>query len=786
MKGNQRLWWLVAFALILGFTAGANAAQTTDIHFNATHGYNTLNTSQYCTPLHSTIIENALNLTLEAGSVCTFNNTGYRLTGDYLVNNNAGTIALLWKKNYALSTNLNEWIFGDDGGGYIMFFGKNATYNWLALYDTGGKNIYPSNQIPVGYWETLIFTWNGTGAAVYVNGEYNGTLAVGNINAGWLAANFQFGGLKGNNAQVKRLTAYDTYSDAATVASINLDLFNSGTTINQPTNTTHYNASVPYSFQYQNTYAGMPAGFGENESCGYWLNGALTWLGNQTNGTAITGTLTAPLGHNNFTAFCGNATGGNTTKTVWFTYSNTYAFRAYDAISTNQINSFAINFYNTTNTTTYNTATGWLNVSRSGLPTGNVTLEIMASGYRTTNYTRDVNESTVIYENYPLSFAGVNITMYDESTAVPIYATVSIYNATNTLTWGNVLNVTQALNASIPSGAVTVDVSTANSSYYARRYYGTLNNNTFYELKAYLLNTSGSTVYVRFHIRDLVGQPIQNATVQILRAIGGGASVVVGEMETDSSGDAAFYMELGAPYQLQIVAAGYLDYYSTLNPSSNDYTITLTTTTGGSYGLPVNVFEDITYYIIPSTALYNEITNLTLTIYSSNSSLDYFGAAFYNSTGYQLYFVNATGSPNGGVIYYNHNHTNNTGNITMQFWFRRNPIFTGNYTWPWLGGFFNNTAYSLNYTLGQMKTSGASNIGMGILWLLISLIMGAFVCRVNLFGGAIATIATLAVGSYAGWMTFPAIGGGSTIAATALIAALAFAVFGLLYLRDRI
>lgn len=466
------------------------------------------------------------------------------------------------------------------------------------------------------------------------------------------------------------------------------------------------------------------------------------------------------------------------------------------AATVNETGSSVVTAYNISNAT--NSMIGSFNGTlilnpayNTTMPTGVITVTITAPvGYETpVAQTTSYNGSSAATVSFSIHVAGLDMRCYDEKTLDRIYFTAATYNSTTTTTFSNIYNLTQNW-ANISYGAVTIAVSNAigvygPTAYYPRTY--TINNgNTEYtDLNCFMLNASASAIYVRFHIRDITNQPIANATTQILRSFGG-AAVVVGEITTDSSGDAAFYMELGAPYALQVAATGYLNYYTTITPSSNDYTITLTSATTGSTGLPINIYDDINWYILPSVALTQQVTNLTLVVYSSNDSLDYFGAAFYNSTGSLLQFTNVTGSPGGGVIYYSHNATNNTGNVTMTFWLRRNPGFEGNYTWLWLGGIFNDTLHNLNTTLNQAKTSGGSSVGLGILWLLITLIVGAFVCRVNLFAGAIVTIATLAVGAGVGWMTFPTIGGGSTIGAIALVCAVGFAVFGLLYLRDRI
>lgn len=117
-------------------------------------------------------------------------------------------------------------------------------------------------------------------------------------------------------------------------------------TIHAPENTTYYNSSVPYQFEYTNQIIGNGS---YNSSCGYWLDGSLTWLGSQANNTNVTGTLNASLGAKNLTVFCGDGDGGNTTSQQNFTVglldftnseynSTTYELNYYDINTTFRIN----------------------------------------------------------------------------------------------------------------------------------------------------------------------------------------------------------------------------------------------------------------------------------------------------------------------------------------------------------------------------------------------------------------------------------------------------------------
>ena len=535
------------------------------------------------------------------------------------------------------------------------------------------------------------------------------------------------------------------------------------------------------------TYTGIElttnASFNSNATanCTRYLNGAIWNSTIESNSIPYYDQLTGLLvGNNNYTVNCTNETNGQTSQdTVYFTIDDTFSFRAYDNVSSTQLQNFTVTFANATNTTAY-TATGeWLNVSRSGLPFGDINLTIQLDGYETTTFQRNVNNTEIIYENYPISPAGFNIFTFDEETNERIYFTASIYNSTVSLTWNTVHNITEYyLNSSFPTGVCTVDISTANNSHYARRYYATITNESYYWLDAHLLNQSTDAVLVRFHIQTINGAPIEDALMNILVQDGAGW-IVVGQDYSDASGTVMFYMALNQPYTIQVTHGDYQSYSTILNPSSTDYYITLTTIGAGAVYNPITVVDDISYALFPDPRVISEeLTNISFYVVSSNSTIQYFGMeVIWNGT--SEFIHNVTGSPAGGIVSYVFNWSNVTGIIppitrktggllVVHGWIKRNPDLP--LWWNFHEYVYNSTINSLHSAVEGLTTSGTSSVFMAILVFLVALFMGAWVARRNRNAGLITILVILGIGTSFGWMAVSSPwGAGSNIPAILMI-----------------
>ena len=630
------------------------------------------------------------------------------------------------------------------------------------------------------------FTMNTVGSISPTDGHYFFTLFEGGALNG--AVEYAMTNAGGGGDRVAKANATWFYNTAYNISCFLNYSWYAGITINAPPSGFAATGSSAYNFS--------PV---DNSTCAYWLNGSYTHVGSVDAGEYATGYLPTggTPGDYNFTVICKeDASGVNNTLTHEFTLHSNYSFRAYDNVTSTQLANFTVTFANATNTTAYTASGEWLNKTRFALPQGDVNITFDADGYAPSTIQTNINTSEVIYLNQPVSPAGFNVEAYDEETEDRIYFTLTISNATGaSVSYDTVYNATgYYLNSSFPTGACTLDVTTANSSHYARRYYATITNETFYDLNAYLLNQSSDVILVRFHIRNKFGDPVEEASMNILKNIGG-AEVTVAQGKSDAAGDITAYLLLNELYSLQVTHPDYANYYTSLYPSTNDYTISLGDASEDAY-LPYNIYNDVSWLLIPySNAITSEMTNITLFVTSANSSLYAWGMnVSWNGT--SLYEVNVTGSPSGGVVYYNLNWTNATnystmGNISVQGWFKVNPP----------GGFSRDLQYislgdadiSLVSVQENLLVSGLSTLSFAIIWCLLALLGGAWVGRRSSIGGLVFMLAIMGIAAYGGWLdinTGSAVGGwfgveDYTISGWYIFTFSALLALSVIYLKER-
>lgn len=459
-----------------------------------------------------------------------------------------------------------------------------------------------------------------------------------------------------------------------------------------------------------------------------------------------------------------------------------------------QIAAFNTDFHFTSSEPTLNCTSYLDNVyyaTRTASNTTHYADAIPALSVGTHNYTVNCTNDTFVVTAVNTSFftfaSGVIIIKtYDEQTNTQIAFNVNIVNASNTTTYTNQYNFNED-NTKIPNGSVRFDIT--NTSYYPRSYYTTITDTASYTLNAYLINTSATAIFVRFHVRDVNGIPITNASISILRSVGG-STVTVGSQLTDSAGDAAFYMEVGANYYVMVSAATYNLFYTNLNPTTNDYTIILShPSTGANYTL-TNTFEDLQWSLIPSVhSITNETTNITLVVYSANASLAFWGMNVTHN-GTLLFTANVTTSPSGGMISYVVNASNLTNNITVEYWFSRSPIITGIVIYWIYETLAHGGASADNGTITQFmkdyKDAGANPITYAIITLIICVIAGAWIYKFNKAAAAVVIICILALGSAAEWLTVPSPLGGGAINGLFVLIFAVLVVGSMIMLRERI
>jgi hypothetical protein len=381
-------------------------------------------------------------------------------------------------------------------------------------------------------------------------------------------------------------------------------------------------------------------------------------------------------------------------------------------------------------------------------------------GYTTTY------SSTVDY--LPLSNkADLLFTMrtFDESTGAQIYFTATIVNSTNTTNTGYQFNYEESPN-NLPTGSVSVVVS--NTTYYQSKYIGTIPTTTDSHLDAYLQPLSNLNVkQVSFLTTSASSQALPGVLVSINRLVNG-VSVSVGNVYTDSTGMASFFMDSSISYTVTASMLGYSTVTQTIIPTQSTYTITMGNWTIGMFH---QTFYDIQWTFSPTGILdENKTHNLTFSTFSSTGKIVWFAWKIYNGTTL-LRFENVT-STTGGTINYLVLPGPNS-NITLYFFIMRVNMSEQQLAIWWMPlpvqSFINGIIGDINrfITSNQTLTSVLKNLGnqannwvafpkaissftLVLGTLIVGVITSAWVGRFSPTGGQLVFVIVMAVGAYMG------------------------------------
>lgn len=264
----------------------------------------------------------------------------------------------------------------------------------------------------------------------------------------------------------------------------------------------------------------------------------------------------------------------------------------------------------------------------------------------------------------------VYIQAYDAVSLGRIYFDATLSNTTNTTNfYGNYWLNKSVYEIPTSPSAVTFTISNGTSYYPSAYSYSiTLNQTNDTAFSAYLQPVSNTTIhFVRFSVKDLGQVPIQTATVQVQKQIGG-VYTTIAQQDTDSSGTAAFYLDALTAYNVIITKAGYITSTSTLVPSGTDYMYTLSSTGGSGFSY---AYSDTTSNLTPSS-LSSYLFTINASVNSTDCNLKYYALNITLANLTQLAFVNQTDACGGfltsGVI--NAGGWNNT-NLTAVLSFKK-------------------------------------------------------------------------------------------------------------------
>ena len=238
---------------------------------------------------------------------------------------------------------------------------------------------------------------------------------------------------------------------------------------------------------------------------------------------------------------------------------------------------------------------------------------------------------------------------FDAHTGAQLNGAFKVANSTNSSSeTGWYYNKSSAVDA--PSGDLTI---TANKTGYDdSKLYTYWNPAVEGNYSLYLFNTTvDDVVFVRFTVSDVIGQKIEGALLSVYKDFGGTLTLLT-QKKTDSFGIASFYMNSKTEYVIAATHANYNDVNSTVTPVLNDYSIIMGG--GGGNGTGADSYEscytNITFYRYPRIAsFFNGTTNITLTIYSNNNNLEWYGwNVTWNST--PVNYTNTSFTNSGGTL----------------------------------------------------------------------------------------------------------------------------------------
>jgi hypothetical protein len=289
-----------------------------------------------------------------------------------------------------------------------------------------------------------------------------------------------------------------------------------------------------------------------------------------------------------------------------------------------------------------------------------------------------------------------------------------------------------------------------------------LNNN--YTVNSYSLQQPKG-VYYTFQALDQYSIPVANASMTAYRfSIVNQAFVPIEQGITDFNGNAIFYLEPYQFYKFIVQANGFVVLTFDLTPGSDTVLEFKLQNTGGTILVIPSfdrVFNDVSYYLSPSQTFQNSTFNLTYTISSANSTLEYYGMNItYEFNGTHQHVFNGTGTSAGGsVLVYT---ATNNGTYRVDTWFKaqgyalyRTPQVSYflsakqglGYVKERLPGMMGGWAYFLIATcvallvagyISRYTIDGAGIMGLMVLWFFTAMNPGAVIV-----GAASCTLGTL-------------------------------------------
>lgn len=264
-----------------------------------------------------------------------------------------------------------------------------------------------------------------------------------------------------------------------------------------------------------------------------------------------------------------------------------------------------------------------------------------------------------------------------------------------------------------------------------------------FSIDEYTLDSSIGTYY-SFTVKDRYGVAIPDVKVSMLRySTLKQGFVVIEQCLSDFNGGCTFFLEPYQPYKILIEANGYVTQYVDFVPSSVTAINIALDPSGASFSLPSYnyMFDDVTSSLTPISTLMTNKTNITYTVSSNGSNLQWFGMEVYktvNSTRTQVYNQNTSTQPSGGSLLYE---VNSSGRYDVRVYYKHQNYsqfepFTRSYTFQIKSGLVK-TREAIE---GSANTDGWAIYFVGVV---ITMLVVGFVSRYTIDGAGVVGLVVL-------------------------------------------
>ncbi len=308
------------------------------------------------------------------------------------------------------------------------------------------------------------------------------------------------------------------------------------------------------------------------------------------------------------------------------------------------------------------------------------------------------NYSFSVNSTQELTIPQVNLSIFDEENQTLILEDLTIF-------FTGPSNVeTNTSSGTLDVGGLTFGeyfIQAEGATYPRRGLFFTVTNASA-KVNLYLVQDRTGNEFIDYIVQDDGRNRLENARLTFLKNINN-SFITMAQLETDFAGQARIFQDQQNEYRIILFLAGFETQTISLIPLLTGYTLTLSI---AAEQLFETTYEGIRYTISPAARVLNASgnRNISITIFDSESSLEFFGLEIVNHS-YACVpancLTNVSGSPAGGTAIVQIN-LNTTGSFDTQYFFKRNgfPI-----------QFINGQRSSVRFLIGDRLATNFQTIG---------------------------------------------------------------------------